>query len=216
MPLTQQELDALTRRAELLSAKVTALEQNGFSRQEAFQILFAEIQAGMNAFGTVAPATTAGSGAPIAETPPAVPATPFDLSNLIGSWNITPTPLREDCFALQGGLSVGMKLPSTASATAIDISFSGAGQSRLSMVFRGSDGSTARAEGSASSTGDVTFEFFGEFDVSRVRLKVEGTMNGTDQEVVIRFEYEGTPGYSPWTNVGNCRAKSFPRTLVRV
>ncbi len=209
---TGPEVEALIRRSALLAAKVSSLEGNGFSRQEAMQILFADIQAGLTEFGT--PAAPIGVGASPAPIPSATPP-PLDLSTLVGTWNITPSPLVEECRPVLAGIAGNEFLLDAAS---VEIAFVGQGQSRIALVFRDASGGGLRAEGSVASTGGPRFDFLGEFDVSRVRLRANGQLTGNGLEVTFRFEYDGTPFDIPrLPGFGSpCRDSSHPRTLVRV
>ncbi len=200
------EVEALIRRSALLAAKVTSLEDNGFSRPEAMQILFADIETGLTEFGTPTPGLI-GISAPQAQPPPSL-----DLSTLIGSWNITPASLREVCT--WGGLNPnGFRLE----ATSLDISAQGQGN-RFDFVFRDAGGSGTRAEGQLSSIGGSRFDFVGVFEQSGVRLRTEGNVVNGDVEVTFTFEYKGTPLDFPLGLIGisPCSDSAYPRTLVRI
>jgi hypothetical protein len=201
------EVEALVRRSALLAAKVTSLVDDGFSRDEAMQILFVDIEAGLTEFGT--PAPTTGLGAPPVSAQPPIPSPPpLDLSTLIGNWNITPSPLREECRFPVAGREFLLD------AVSVEIAFVGQGQSRIDLLFRDGNGNGTRAEGSLANTGGSRFVFLGQFDVSRVRLRLNGSVVDNALEVTFHFEYDGTPFDTSFGQY--CRDGNYPRTLVRI
>lgn len=219
---TQNELDALQRRAELLSAKVDSLEQNGFTRDEAMQIVFKDIEAGLTVFGTTATTTSAagalGVGGDLAPAPPEPPL--VDLSVFVGTWQVTPSPLHEECQTPFADMIFQLR------AETVEIAFTGADKSRMSFIFR-SGASSLRAEGTAAQPANKEIEFLGRFDTDDVKIKLTGRQaltppgdpnnpNALPQETieaVIKFIYERSSLFSLPSGCGNT---SHPRTLVRV
>jgi hypothetical protein len=205
--LTAPELDALLRRSALLAAKVKSLEDSGFSRQEAMQILFADIEAGLTEFGTPSPAA---SGTPTSVTPPRQA---VDLSTLIGTWTITPAVLKEQCHA--GGVAMPGVPTFDLEAATLEISPIGQGV-RYQLIFKDAAGAGTRADGQMSALGNTKFDFVGTFDQSGVRLRLQGNAVSGDLEVVFTFEYRGTPLDINMPFFSACDDATYPRTLVRV
>ena len=94
---TDLQNNVLTARAELLAAKKLALITAGFSEQAAFQIVLADIEAGLGELG-------------LATDPAIVSATElvaqFDSSALVGTWSIAPSLNVESPPLLQERLSL--------------------------------------------------------------------------------------------------------------
>jgi hypothetical protein len=200
---SEPEVDALVKRSELLKVKVASLEASGFSHQEAMQILFMDIEAGLTEFGTP-PITPTQPGGPVTPTTPP----PLDLSTLVGSWNITPNPILEECSVFGGNRQFKLQ------AGVVDISLLDEGQSRAAFLFLDAGAAAARASGTLTSVGGSDFEYLGLFESSGVRLRVTGKSDDGSLETTIRFQYDGTPFDVPI--YGGCRDGSHPRTLVRI
>lgn len=198
---TGPEVDALKRRSSLLATKVSSLEENRFSRDEAMAILFADIEAGLTEFGTPTLASTQLGGSTT------VPEPRFDMATLVGAWAINPS-LEEACHA-----ALRPSAAFSLNAVTLEVSLIDQGQTRGALIFRDDTGIATRATGTLTPVGGTAFEFLGTFDESQVRLRVSGTFNEGKLQATLRFEYRGTPldfgVFSP------CRDSSHSRVLEK-
>ena len=168
--LSAAETDALLRRSALLWAKVTSLVQEGFSHDEAMQILFADIEAGLTEFGTAPSRVEGAAPVPLSE----------DLSQLVGNWKVTP-PIDVVC----GDWSLV--------ADTLEFSFLGEGQERGALVFRDQSGASDRASGEVANLGASRFEFLGRLQSKDVRIRIRGRIADGKLDINFGVEFEGGP-----------------------
>lgn len=193
MPVDQNEI--ITARAVLLAAKRTALIDAGFSADEAWEIVLADIKAGLTETGlSMNPALAAASDL----------VAPPDLSELLGNWEFVPS--------IQFDFRPHVNTPMASFvSTSIMFNFVGGGQEQMEILFSFGGNVVGRAVGTIISEGHGSYNFLGGFQntVFDLGLRVAGTFGNGNFGAAFHFIF---PPLSQHINVV---PPAFPRVLTR-